>query len=213
MDRRWWLAGMGAALAGPYLALDGNMPFRDRLLGPTPTPTSPGSLWHDQRSQEGFDSPAVPLQEVLRADVTPDWVVSRWPRVTTMTGEIDWAGMRVPLITGNQPGDVVGSLTYFFDAQHRLRRLSLEGYTADEGPTVALACNTFGLRPEHSLGAGLYVYRWNREPLSVLAVQYAPVVDAEAPQTRRKIMLEINRPEAGWRLSPAMKTLVSPMGW
>jgi hypothetical protein len=212
VDRRVWLAGVGAALVGPYVALDGRLPQmlqsgRDQVYG------QPGG------SEAGFGAadslpvaPNVPLAEALRIDVPPQWVVSRWPRVATVASEQGWAGMRVPLVTGSGGNDLVGSLTYYFDPQQQLVRISLEGYTGDEGPLVAIAVQNFGLSPEPSLGAGLYVYRWNRDPLSVLAVQYAPIVSADSPQTTRRVAMEVNRPIAGCSLSSPMRSLVSPIG-
>jgi len=226
VSRRVWLAGLATAIAGPYLVLDGNLPEflqsgRDQIYGrPGPTSSGDGSwfagsspaTWSDPtRSADALATPMVDLHEALRFDIHPDWIVTRWPRVATVTGELDWAGMRVPLITGYNVGDLAGSLTYYFDHQQRLRRIAIEGYTADERPLAAVAMQSFGLQPEPSLGAGLYTYRWNRQAISVLAVQYAPVVNSEPSQ--RRVMLEINRPEPGWRLSPHMKAVISPDGF
>ena len=224
VSRRVWLAGVGAALIGPYLAFDGNLPDvlrsgRDQLFGqssafgdatgqPDGSAISPSSWSETGTATNDFNAPTVPLQEALRYDASPEWVVARWPRVATVVGELEWSGMRVPLITGSEPHDLVGSLTYYFDTERRLRRISLEGYTGDERSLVALATQGYGLQPEPSLTGGLYASRWNREAISVLAVQFAPVVDANTPQ-RRHVMLEINRPDAGWRLSPHMRALVA----
>ncbi len=214
MDRRWWLAGMGAAVAGPYFAFDGSLPLRNQLLGPPAVATVETDLhWNGPPGGEPLATPVVPLEEALRANISPQWVVSRWPRVTTTTSELDWSGMRVPLITGNQPGDLVGSLTYYFDTQQKLRRISLEGYTAEERQLVAIAIQNFNLHSENSLSAGLFVARWNREPLSVLVVEYASVVDDLNPQTQRRVAFEFNRPDPGWRLSTAMQARISPKGW
>ena len=120
--------------------------------------------------------------------------------------------MRVPLITGYQQQDTVGSLTYYFDAQQRLRRIALDGFAGDDRLLTTVAMQNFRLQPEPTLGAGLFVYRWNREPLSVLSVQYAPIVQAETAEVRRRVSLEINMPEAGWRLSPHMQAMLSPHG-
>lgn len=225
VSKRVWLAGLGAALAGPYLALDGNLPSalqagRDQLFGRQAAAVS-DDAWLNQIEQaaawqtssaaaDAQATPLVSLQEALRFDIQPAWVVSRWPRVATVVGELDWAGMRVPLITGYEPYDTVGSLTYYFDRQQRLRRISLEGFAGDERQLASVAMQNFGLQPEPTLGAGLFVYRWNGEPLSVLTVQFAPVVTVETPQIQRRIVLEINRPDPGWRLSPQMQAIVTP---
>jgi hypothetical protein len=120
--------------------------------------------------------------------------------------------MRVPVITGYQPHDIVGSLTYYFDHQQRVRRIGIEGYTGDESPIVGIASERFGLRSEPRLGAGLYVYRWNAQALSVLHVDFAPIVSSELPQLRRRVMLEVNAPLPGCQLSTEMQTIVNPIG-
>jgi len=207
VSRRVWLAGLGTALVGPYLAYESKIP---QLLQPgMASPSSFGEPSEpDWTTTSDFAAPLVPLHEVLRVDVTPDWVVSRWPRVATVVGDLEWSGMRVPLITGNNPSDFVGSLTYYFDGGQKLRRISLEGYAGDERPVVTLAMQQFGVLPEPSVSGGLYAYRWNREPITILAVQYAAVVQADSAQ-QRHIMLEVNIPSSGWRVSPQMRALLS----
>lgn len=220
VSRRVWLAGAGASLIGPYLALDGNLPGflqsgRDQLYGHSGGTTGLG----DSSSQPEWLSseqnapvmPPVRLEEALRYEVHPEWVVSRWPRVATVVGELQWAGMRVPLVTGYGSDDLVGSLTYYFDSQQRLRRIALEGYTGDERPLVAIAMYGFGLQPEPSMTAGLYVYRWNGAPLSVLMVQFAAMMEAGSTAAKRRVALEINRPDPGCALSPQMQAAVTPM--
>lgn len=210
VSRRVWLAGLGTALVGPYLAYESKLPH---LFQPGPEGAAP--TWFGEAAAatatdfQGGDvsTPLVPLHEVLRFEVTPNWVVSRWPRVATTVGDLEWSGMRVPLITGNDPSDLVGSLTYYFDGGPKLRRIALEGYAGDERSIVSLATQYFGLQPEPSAGGGLYVYRWSGQAVSVLAVQYAPVVQAESSQ-RRHVMLEINVPAPGWRLSAHMQALI-----
>jgi hypothetical protein len=169
---------------------------------PNPSPATQSFLDDPQLA-----TPTVSLTEVLRYDVTPAWVVARWPRVATVVGELEWSGMRVPLITGQGPHDIVGSLTYYFDSSQLLKRILLEGYCGDERALVALAMQSFNLQPEASLHGGLYVSRWSRLPVSVMAVQYAPTVDADSHQ-RRHVILELNRPDGKWRLSMQMQALL-----
>jgi hypothetical protein len=202
-----WLAGLGTALVAPYLAFEGKIP---NLMPPggepawlNPSPVATQSFADDPH----LLTPTVSLTEVLRYDVTPAWVVARWPRVATVVGELEWSGMRVPLITGEQPQDIVGSLTYYFDNGQQLKRILLEGYCGDERAVVALAMQGFHLQPEASLHGGLYVSRWSTQPVSVMAVQYAPTVDADSRQ-RRHVILELNRPDGRWRLSPQMQALL-----
>ena len=49
------------------------------------------------------------LQEVLRFDISPAWVMQRFPRVSTVLSEVSLDGLRVPLITGTQPYDLAGT--------------------------------------------------------------------------------------------------------
>lgn len=209
VDRRMWLAGLGTALIGPYLAFEGKLPnfaqqgSEPAWLNAAEAPVAPQT----SLAEPQFATPTVTLTEVLRYDVTPAWVVARWPRVATVVGELEWSGMRVPLITGESPGDIVGSLTYYFDGQQQLKRILLEGYCGDERLLVTLAMQSFNMQPAASLHGGLYVSRWSMLPVSVMAVQYAPMVDADSRQ-RRHVILEINRPDGKWRLSPQMQALL-----
>ena len=42
------------------------------------------------------------LDEVLRFDLTPDWILHRWPRVSTGLAQLDLQGYRVPLVSGTR---------------------------------------------------------------------------------------------------------------
>lgn len=211
VSRRMWFAGLATALAAPYLAFEAKLPNLTQPGGEPgwlnasagTTASGPQSLADDPQ----LLTPTVALTEILRFDVTPAWVVARWPRVATVVGELEWSGMRVPLITGETPPDIVGSLTYYFDGRQQLKRILLEGYCGDERSIVALAMQSFNLQPEASLHGGLYAARWSRQPVSVLAVQYAPTVNADSPH-RRHVILELNRPDGQWRLSGQMQALL-----
>lgn len=211
VSRRMWFAGLATALAAPYLAFEAKIP---NLMQPGGEPawlnasadTAAGGTQSFTDNPQLL-TPTVSLTEILRFDVTPDWVVARWPRVATVVGELEWSGMRVPLITGEGAQDVVGSLTYYFDGRQQLKRILLEGYCGDERAIVALAMQSFNLQPEASLHGGLYAARWSRQPVSVLAVQYAPTVNADSLH-RRHVILELNRPEGQWRLSLQMQALL-----
>ena len=62
------------------------------------------------------------LSEVLRFDIPPAWVMQNFPTVNTGVGDMQLDGLRVPLITGTRPDDLVGTLTYYFDRfEHYIR--------------------------------------------------------------------------------------------
>lgn len=226
MSRRaLWIAGLGAALGGPYLAMDGNLPtwLSQQRSGLFASTSSGGSeeQWVNfsttaysdtDPNQTANQTPITTLDQVLRFDITPRDIVGRWPNVATVVSEQNLSGMRVPLITGYQPQDLVGSLTYYFDQHQHLRRIGIEGYTGDEHPMVAIVGERFNMQPEPRLGAGLFTYRWNGQALSVLSVEYSPLVSSDAPQMRRRLILEINAPVAGCQLSSELQRLVNPTG-
>lgn len=159
--------------------------------------------------QKLVGSPVADLGEVLRFDISPQWVMGRWSRVSTVLAEQDMEGLRVPLVSGTHLDDLAGSLTYYFDKQHRVRRIAFHGYTGDERKVAALVSQRYKLEPTQSLLAGLYLAKWNGAPTSALRVSLAPVVRADSPNTRLEVMLEINRPDMNYGLSPEFKELLA----
>lgn len=164
------------------------------------------------KSEEG-ESPVeggsvANFQEVFRFDIHPKWVLSRWPRVTTVLAEPSLEGLRVPLVTGKNADDISGSLTYYFDQQKMLQRISFVGYTGDERRLARLAVESYGMKPVPSLSAGLFMLTWNGKPRSVLRLSLLPVVRATDTNRRLEVMLEINRPRAYYGLSREFKEVL-----
>lgn len=145
--------------------------------------------------------PVQDFAEILRFDIAPQWVLSRWSRVTTVLSEYDLEGLRVPLVSGTRLDDIAGSLTYYYDKQHRLQRIALEGVTGDERRLAQHVQRYFGLKPEPSLYAGLLMAKWNGRPKSALIVRHAPVVTSASPHMRLEVRMEINRPENYYEVS------------
>lgn len=152
--------------------------------------------------------PVRDLAEVFNFGVTPEWVTSRWGRVSTVLSELEFEGMRVALVTGPNADDLAGSLTYYFDKQHRVRRLTFDGTTGDPRRLVALVQSRFGLTHAPSLDAGLYVTKWNGVPRSALLISHPAVVEADRPMTRYNVKLEINLPEPPYNLSDEFSRLL-----
>jgi len=139
-------------------------------------------------------TPTVTLEGILRFDINPRWVLQNWPTVSTsrIDGPLD--GLRVPVITGTGARDVVGSLTYYFDAGQQLQRISLDGVTGDDRPLVAIVTGVFELKDESKAGVGVYVSRWNGKPISALWVRRMPVVESRDGAQQYEFSLELNRP-------------------
>mgnify|MGYP006966871329 CR=1 FL=1 len=91
------------------------------------------------------------LFTLFRFDVSPRWVTERWSRVSTIRAEPGWEGLRVPLVTGTKVDDLAGSLTYYFDSQHQVRRITFHGVTGDERKLVAFVSRVYDMRPDADL--------------------------------------------------------------
>lgn len=68
--------------------------------------------------------------DIFNFDITPDWVTSRWKHVASV-GPVHTRGYRVPLVTGTDKSDLVGNLTYYFDAHLEVEKITFEGFTGD----------------------------------------------------------------------------------
>jgi hypothetical protein len=152
--------------------------------------------------------PVNDLREIFRFDISPSWVTSRWSRVSTTLASLDLEGFRVPLVTGGGVDDLAGSLTYYFDQQNRVQRITFHGYTGDHRKLVSVATQCFGLRPEATLGGGLYLAKWNGVPTSVLRISRAAVVRSNAPHAQLQVLLELNRPAEYYQLSRESRQLL-----
>ena len=136
--------------------------------------------------------PPVAIEEVFRFDVTPAWVTSRWPRVSTVAGEPKQLGMRVPLVSGTQPHDVAGSLTYFFDEHHQLKRITFTGMTADPRRLLAATVAPFGLQSQPTTHAAHYTSGDPKKPASQVTVKHLPIVSSEA-RVRNEVAVDLRR--------------------
>jgi hypothetical protein len=166
-------------------------------------PGTPGSPSHASPLDPPATAaaPTFQLADVLRFDVNRRWITERWGRVSTVRSDQDLEGLRVPLVTGTAMHDIAGSLTYYFDPQQQVRRITLHGHTGDERPLVGMGSQRFQLRPEGSLAAGMYVMRWNGKPVNVLRITHAPIVRHNSPNARLRVELELNDPGGSYGLS------------
>lgn len=136
------------------------------------------------------------LADVFRWDVSPPWVLGRWPRVSAGLADVESQGYRVPLVTGGQSDDLAGSLTYYFDRRQRLTRMMFQGSTGDGRKLVALLASRFGFVREWNNDPSLYLYRVRdgKKVVSELRIQPARIVRADSPHSRFDVALVISRP-------------------
>jgi len=152
--------------------------------------------------------PIHDLREVLRFDVTPDWVTSRFSRVSTVLAETQLEGLRVPLVTGIGTADLAGTLTYYFDYNAKLQRIMMHALTGDVSRLMETMRIHYGLEPESTLDAGVYTRRWNNVPVHFLRVTRAPVVYADALHHKFTIFIELNQPDLRFGISEEANKII-----
>ncbi len=141
--------------------------------------------------------PVGDLAEVLRFDVTADWIQHRWPRVSTGLAHPQLQGYRVPLVSGTAESDVAGSLTYYFNAQNRLQRLTFQGTTGDPRKLVTMLKGHYKFMHRPTTEPGLYRYESvssEGNPGGVLTIRSAGVVRSSDPYRRYQLDLVMERP-------------------
>lgn len=187
---------------------------------PSTTAASTNSSWWGSSSSAGPGANALQsapvltvtqmnsLAEVLRFDIPPAWVMQNFPTVNTGVGDLNLDGLRVPLITGTRPDDLVGTLTYYFDRFQRVQRISLHAVTGDPTRIGNEIQRNYRLQQQPALGGGLYTTMWNGTPTSILHITPATVITAEQQSSRFTVFLEINQPGLQYGLSPQAQALI-----
>ena len=144
------------------------------------------------------DVPIHDLADVLRFDLTPDSVVSRWPRVSAGLAYLELQGYRVPLVTGTAEDDLAGALTYYFDPRQQLDRITFHGTTGNPRRLVDLVTSRFGLARRFVNDASVFLYEIPNptgQATSFLWIRPAPVVKASDPHHRFQVAMVIQRPK------------------
>ncbi|MFK8110804.1 MAG: DUF6690 family protein [Rubripirellula sp.] len=148
------------------------------------------------------------IREVLRFDISPRWVLSRFSRVSTVLADLELEGLRVPIVTGTRADDMAGTLTYYFDRGEKLQRVTVHGFTGDPTRLVGTMTQGYGLNHEPSLEAGVYTKRWNGRPTNFLRLTHAPVVYSDAVHQKYTVFLELNQPDLAYGISPEAQRIV-----
>ena len=196
---------LAAAVGVPYAATNapevGKM-WGDDSASETKLPSDFGELSQPvaggYQLQPGAAYPARPasLGEVLRFDITKNWVFQRWQRKSTALAELDLFGVRVPLVTGTSLHDLAGSLTYYFDAQGQVQRISLLGSTGNTTQLEQMVTQHYGLQLQGSAFAGqrLYQLRGGENVYSELSIRPAAVLRSDMPHESFTVELHLQRP-------------------
>jgi hypothetical protein len=121
--------------------------------------------------------------------------------VTACLAEPDWQGLRVPVVTGSQPFDLAGTVSYSFNMEQQLERINLYAVTGDCEPLTAFAQQRLGMQQYPSPVGLLFVGFFQDQPLSMLRVRNAPLQDTQRSPVRYEVDLEMNLPRPGAKLS------------
>jgi hypothetical protein len=151
-----------------------------------------------QKASSAVSARPLTLEEALRFDVTVEWVMQRWPRVSTGLSYMQLQGYRVPLVTGTSLRDVAGSLTYYFNAGQQVQRIAFRGTVGDPSPLVTLLTSRYRFARRLTNDPGLVVYEVvdsDNKLAGTLKLRSAHVVKASQPYSRFEIDLAIDRPE------------------
>jgi len=203
------------AIAGPLayfkLFAGGNVPAATTAGDPpSAAATVPASFGTAPATSGGATlaisgSPAVPHADVQVQDasrvfdfeITPEWILARWPGVATGLAQLQLEGYRVPLVTGTAQHDLAGSLTYYFDAQQKLQRITFVGVSGDPRPLMGLLANRFHMARRLTNDPGMVVYeaaQASTRAASGLHIRVAPPEPGEAYR-HYDIEVSLERPE------------------
>jgi hypothetical protein len=233
MSRPLILAGLlGATIGVPYFAShslsgiakinsNGNAPSPATPAPSTP-PTattaddtrlpvqSPGSLIYDSPAPlEGTRFHSV--DQVLRFDVTKDWVYRNWARKSTGPTDVGLFAVRVPLVTGTQMTALAGSLSYYFNSNGQVEHISFRGRTGDTTQLINFMVRTYQFeRAEAPIGEQLYQVKRSRRIQSELRTRPESVLWTTSPHGSFAVELELARPGSKRLLPPRAPSLQIP---
>jgi hypothetical protein len=196
-----------AAVAIPYVLLDENLSETvhstwDRLLGRVEEEKDEvlnalHAANYSPASGTTSHSAPTPIEQVFRFDLTPQWIASRWPRVSTVAGsDPDQLGMRVVLVSGTRPDDIAGSLTYYFDRHHQMQRITFTGQTRDPRRLLAAVVTPYRLKSQPTTDAAYYIAGDPKDPTSEVIVRHMPVLVAEAGIANAEVEVDLSRGES-----------------
>ncbi len=183
------------------------------IAEPAELPMSgPGSLIHSSPNPlEGAQIHAA--EQVLRFDLTKDWVYRTWARKSTGPTDVGLFAVRVPLVSGTHVGALAGSLTYYFNSNGEVEHISFRGRTGDTTQLVNFLVRTYEFqRDDAPIGEQLYQVKRGRRVQSELRTRPEPVLWSTSPHGSIGVELELARPGSKRMLPPRAPALDIPQG-
>ena len=177
------------------------------------TPTAPTQTGPAQLSQ----APPVdrvrmhPVEQVLRFDLTRDWVYRNWDRKSTGPTDVGLFAVRVALVSGTDISSLAGSLTYFFNAQGQIEHISFRGRTGDSTRLVDFLTRTYGFqRAASPTGEQVFQVGQSGKVQSELRTHPESVLLSTLPHGSIAVELELARPGSKRYLPPRGPVLQIP---
>ena len=142
--------------------------------------------------------PSQQFAQFFNFGITKGWVRGRWQRVSTQLGTLELQGYRVPLVTGTQLDDLAGSLTYYFDSEQQLQRITFQGTTGDINRITQMLAARYDMAHKPTDDPSLVLVesrrRWGTKLVSQLRIRDAAVATAENAHRRFQLALVLERP-------------------
>src|SRR5262249_2517022 len=129
--------------------------------------------------------------EVCRFDRSPRAITQKWSRVSTGLSDPRLQGYRVPLTTGTSETDLAGSLTYYFDGQPKMRRITFLGTTGNPQRLIEFLMRQYGFKRRQSGNAGITAYGVRYPYSGLLQIVPAEVIDKHLSSTNYQVQLSI----------------------
>lgn len=152
--------------------------------------------------------PVNDFREVFRFDINESWVKQRFKRISTVPADKGLHGLRTAMVTGTNSWDLHGSQTYYFDTNHRLQRITFRGWVGDSARLLELATKHFGLKPQPTHWAGLYLGKFGGKLTGGLIMKDPDVIDQSNQLQRAAVLMEINQPRGKFEISDDFRGLI-----
>ncbi len=202
---------LGATASGPQVAFSGT----PDISGLTPDFGKAETTVY-RGTAAGPDLTAPPMsfvpvndfREVFRFDVNESWVKQRFDRISTVPADAGLHGMRTAMVTGTNSWDLHGSQTYYFDKNHRLQRITFRGWVGDSTRLLEMATKHFGLKPQPTHLAGLYLGNFGGKLTGGLIMKDPDVIDQRNQLQRMAVLMELNQPNGSFEISDDFRGLL-----
>jgi hypothetical protein len=135
------------------------------------------------------------VDQVLRFDVSKEWVYQNWDRKSTGPTDVGLFSVRVPLVMAPQLYALAGSLTYYFNAQGQVEHISFRGRTGDSTQLVQLLTTRYQFqRVESPVGEQVFQVQHDGQVQSELRTHPEAVLWLNSPNKSISVELELARP-------------------